>query len=70
MCRRIGGLGYAVPGSVIAIAIVYPFGRIDNSIDAAAESWFGISTGYYQRHHIRHTFCLHRALSRGGHGLA
>ncbi|TVR45717.1 MAG: iron ABC transporter permease [Planctomycetota bacterium] len=43
--RRIGGLGYAVPGSVIAVAIVMPFGWIDNTIDALMRSWFGLSTG-------------------------
>jgi iron(III) transport system permease protein len=42
---RIGAMGYAIPGSVIAVGILIPFGWIDNSID----SWFrentGLSTG-------------------------
>lgn len=42
---RIGAMGYAIPGSVIAVGILIPFGWVDNSID----SWFrenaGFSTG-------------------------
>jgi len=42
---RISAMGYAVPGSVIAVGVLMPLGRIDNAIDAAMESLFGISTG-------------------------
>lgn len=42
---RIGAMGYAIPGSVIAVGILIPFGWFDNVID----SWFrenaGFSTG-------------------------
>ncbi|MBU2998300.1 iron ABC transporter permease [Roseovarius nubinhibens] len=39
------GLGYAVPGGVIAVGLMVPFAALDNAIDAAMEGWFGISTG-------------------------
>ena len=42
---RIAGLGYAVPGAVIAIGVLIPFARFDNALDAWMESVFGISTG-------------------------
>ncbi len=38
-------LGYAVPGSVIAIGILVPLAALDNAVDALAERWFGIDTG-------------------------
>ncbi len=42
---RIASMGYAVPGSVIAVGILIPIGRLDNTIDAWMRSTFGISTG-------------------------
>lgn len=39
------GLGYAVPGAVLAIGIIVPFAWIDNSVDAIARSYFNTSTG-------------------------
>ena len=42
---RIASMGYAVPGSVIAVGILIPIGRLDNAIDAWMRSTFGISTG-------------------------
>ncbi|MEM7774944.1 MAG: iron ABC transporter permease [Pseudomonadota bacterium] len=42
---RLGNLGYAVPGSIIAVAILIPFAAFDNALDAAMRSGFGISTG-------------------------
>lgn len=41
----IGRLGYAVPGGVIAVGLMVPFGAFDNSLDAIMESRFGIDTG-------------------------
>jgi iron(III) transport system permease protein len=38
-------MGYAVPGSVIAVGILIPIGRLDNAIDAWMRSSFGLSTG-------------------------
>ena len=42
---RVAGLGYAVPGSVIAVGTLIPFAMFDNAVDAWMRSTFGISTG-------------------------
>ncbi len=42
---RIASMGYAIPGSVIAVGILIPIGRLDNAIDAWMRANFGISTG-------------------------
>lgn len=39
------GLGYAVPGGVIAVGLLVPFAHLDNAIDAVARARFGVSTG-------------------------
>jgi iron(III) transport system permease protein len=43
--HQIAGLGYAVPGSVIAVGLLVPFAAIDNGLDAFMRAEFGISTG-------------------------
>jgi iron(III) transport system permease protein len=42
---RILSLGYAIPGTVIAVGVLIPFAWVDNSIDAWMQQQFGISTG-------------------------
>jgi len=42
---RIGSMGYAIPGSVIAVGILIPFGWADNTLDSWFRDNFGISTG-------------------------
>jgi iron(III) transport system permease protein len=42
---RVAALGYAVPGSVIAVGVMIPVGRLDNALDAWVRDTFGISTG-------------------------
>jgi len=42
---RIGSLGYAIPGSVIAVGILIPFGWIDNMLDSWLRSTVGFSSG-------------------------
>lgn len=42
---RVAAMGYAVPGSVIAVGVLLHLGWLDNRIDAAAEALFGFSTG-------------------------
>jgi iron(III) transport system permease protein len=42
---RIAGLGYAIPGAVIAVGVLLPFARLDNLLDAWMRASFGISTG-------------------------
>ncbi len=45
LAARIASMGYAVPGSVIAVGILIPVGRLDNAIDAWMRATFNISTG-------------------------
>ena len=45
LCVRFAGLGYAVPGSVIAVGVLLPFGFVDRTVDEFAREWFGVSTG-------------------------
>lgn len=42
---RIGSMGYAIPGSVIAVGILIPFGWVDNTLDSWMRDTFGLSTG-------------------------
>ncbi len=42
---RLAAMGYAIPGSVIAVGILIPLGRFDNALDAWLKSIAGISTG-------------------------
>ncbi len=42
---RAAGLGYAVPGTVVAIGVLLPFAAIDRRVDEWARGWLGISTG-------------------------
>jgi len=42
---RIAAMGYAIPGSVIAVGIMVPIGKIDNLFDSWMREKLGISTG-------------------------
>jgi iron(III) transport system permease protein len=42
---RLGAIGYAVPGTVLAIGVLVPFAAFDNALDAWARSAIGVSTG-------------------------
>lgn len=42
---RIAAMGYAIPGSVIAVGILIPLAGLDNLIDSWMRSTFNISTG-------------------------
>lgn len=42
---RVAAMGYAVPGTVIAVGVLIPFAFLDNAIDAWVRASFGISTG-------------------------
>lgn len=42
---RVAGLGYAVPGGVIAVGLIVPFAAFDNALDAFMEARFGLNTG-------------------------
>jgi iron(III) transport system permease protein len=43
--NRVAGLGYAVPGLVIAVGTLIPLAWLDNTLDAWMRASFGISTG-------------------------
>lgn len=42
---QLAALGYAVPGTVIAIGVMIPLAWLDQRIDILAEQWFGVRTG-------------------------
>ena len=42
---RFASLGYAVPGTVLAIGLLIPLAGIDNHVDAFMRATFGVSTG-------------------------
>lgn len=43
--QRIATLGYAMPGTVLAIGIIIPVAALDRFVDHNAGEWLGISTG-------------------------
>ncbi len=43
--NRVVGLGYAVPGSVIAVGVLIPITRLDNHISAWWQEAFGVNPG-------------------------
>ncbi len=45
ICIRTAAMGYAIPGPVLAVGILIPFGFIDNSVDQFMRDSFGVSTG-------------------------
>jgi len=45
IANRMANMGYAVPGSIIAVAVLIPFAAFDNAVDAFMRTTFGISTG-------------------------
>jgi iron(III) transport system permease protein len=42
---RMAGMGYAIPGTVIAIGVMIPFAWFDNSLDAWLRAQFNVSSG-------------------------
>jgi len=45
LALRIAGLGYAIPGPVIAVGVLLPFAWVDNQVDGLLRSAFGVSSG-------------------------
>jgi len=43
--HRVAGLGYAIPGSVIAVGVLIPLAAADHALRDAMQAWFGVSTG-------------------------
>lgn len=42
---QIASLGYAIPGTVIAVGVMLPLSGLDMALNAVSESWFGVSIG-------------------------
>jgi iron(III) transport system permease protein len=42
---RFASIGYAMPGTIIALGIFLPLARFDNFVDFHMNAWFGISSG-------------------------
>lgn len=42
---RLAGLGYAIPGTILALGLLVPLAAFDNAVDAFMRSTFGVSTG-------------------------
>ncbi|MCB1521028.1 MAG: iron ABC transporter permease [Hyphomicrobiaceae bacterium] len=42
---RMSGLGYAIPGTVLALGLLIPLAGFDNAVDSFMRRTFGISTG-------------------------
>ena len=42
---RLAGLGYAVPGTVLAIGLLIPLALVDNRVDTLMRQAFGVSSG-------------------------
>jgi len=45
MATRLAGVGYAVPGAVLAIGIIIPLAKFDNALDEFFLTSFGFGTG-------------------------
>lgn len=45
MATRLASVGYAVPGTVLAIGILVPLSALDNLVDGWARTLLGVSTG-------------------------
>jgi iron(III) transport system permease protein len=44
-CARLASMGYALPGSVIAVGVLLPLAFVDHSLDGFLRQTFGISSG-------------------------
>jgi iron(III) transport system permease protein len=45
IAARIAGMGYAVPGSVIAVGVLIPLGFLDSTVNEYAYRWLGATPG-------------------------
>ena len=44
-CSRLAAMGYAIPGTVIAIGVLIPFGALDNTLNGIMKQWFDARPG-------------------------
>jgi len=42
---RLSTMGYAIPGTIIAVGVLIPLGAFDNWLDDVMRNWFNVSTG-------------------------
>ena len=42
---RLASVGYALPGGIIGLGLLFVLARFDNEVDALSRDWFGYSTG-------------------------
>jgi iron(III) transport system permease protein len=45
LVHRVSGLGYAIPGSVIAVGVLIPLAAADHGLRGAMSAWFGVTPG-------------------------
>ena len=45
LATRFASIGYAVPGTILALGILIPMAGLDNAMDSFSRSTFGVSTG-------------------------
>lgn len=45
LAGRLASFGYGVPGTVLAIGVLIPLARLDNTVASFTREWFGFSTG-------------------------
>ena len=45
VANRLAAMGYAIPGTIIAVGVLVPFAAFDNALDAWLRATFGISSG-------------------------
>ena len=63
--EHVPAISYAVPGTVLAIGLLIPLAGLDNAVDGAMRSLFGVSTGLLLLgHRVRRRARLHDPLSR------
>lgn len=47
LAARIAGVGYAIPGSIIAVGVLIPFAAMDRGLNSFMQAQFGLSTGLF-----------------------
>jgi len=45
IANRLAAMGYAIPGTIIAVGVLVPFAAFDNALDAWLRASFGLSSG-------------------------
>ena len=56
---RVATIGYGLPGSVVAVAVIVPLAWVDHRVGDAAESLFGLDTGLIFTGTVIGLFCAY-----------